>query len=168
MKCSVFFLLIVMVTLFTFDIEAQITPNNVDSLGLRQDMWREFKVPFYLVTEKIGIKVPVSTSDYYYLTKDEDRKFFPIIECVGKYKNGLKIGNWFEYYGDGTIKSQIEYKDGVPMGKCKTYWGTGALKEEYTITPEDSIHILIYDINGDILIDRMVSKTGVIRAIYEN
>ncbi len=167
MRCTVF-LLIALFPLLTTDIEAQITPNHVDSLGLKQGMWREFKVPFNLVTEKIGIKVPKSTSEYYFLTKDEDRKFFPIIECVGKYKTGLKTGLWIEYYGDGTIKSQIEYKDGIPFGKCKMYWGNGVLKMEFTIKTNDSTQVTIYNQNGNLLKEKMVSKIRMIKEIYEN
>ena len=168
MRCSLFVLLIVSFTLLMSDIEAQITPNNIDSLGLKQGMWREFKVPTNFVTEKIGIKIPEVTTEYYYLTKDEDRKFFPIIECVGEYLNGLKIGVWFEYYGDGKIKRQIEYEDGVPVGKCTIFWGNGILKEEFTINSDDSIPVTLYNHNGDLLMKRMVSKIGMIRAIYEN
>ena len=168
MRYSIFILLFVLFTFLIIDLEAQITQNNVDSLGLKQGMWREFKVPTNLVTEEIGIKVPEGTSEYYYLTKDKDRKFFPIIECVGEYKNGLKTGIWLDYYGDGTKKSQIEYKEGVPTGKCRMFWGTGVLKEKFTINSHDSIPVTFYDFNGDLLMEKIVSKKGMIRAIYEN
>ena len=112
---------VVTFTFLSFSIVAQVTPNIVDSKGLKQGMWREFKVPINFVTEKIGIKLPEKKSEFYYLTKDEDRKFFPIIECIGEYQNSLKVGVWTEYYGNGKIKNQIEYKNGVPYGKCLSF-----------------------------------------------
>ena len=127
-----FITMIVMYTFFSFELGAQITSNNVDSLGLKQGMWREFKVPFDLMTKEIRIKVPEFTSEYYYLTKDKDRKYFPIIECVGEYKNGLKTGVWLKNYGDGSIKGQLEFKEGRLTGNCRVFWGNGVVKEEFT------------------------------------
>jgi len=157
-----------LVIFFGCNLKAQITQNNVDSLGLKHGMWREFKVPFNLVTEEIGIKVPEVTAEYYYLTKEKDRKFFPIVECVGEYENGLKTGVWFEYYGDGTKKNQIEYKKGVPIGRCMMFWGNGVLKEEFTINSSDSLSVTFYEHNGDLLFKKIISKMRMIKAIYKN
>ena len=102
--------------------------------------------------------MPEKKSEFYYLTKDEDRKFFPIIECIGEYQNSLKVGVWTEYYGNGKIKNQIEYKNGVPYGKCLSFWGNGVLKEEFIISSADSTKITIYDKNGNLHTTKMVSK----------
>ena len=161
-------IIIALVFCFSSGIEAQITPNKVDSLGFKQGMWREFKVPTNLATEEIGIKAPKFTSEYYYLTKDKDRKFFPIIECIGEYENGFKTGEWLEFYGNGNIKSRIQYKEGVPSGICKDYWGTGIIKAEYNINLSDSIVYTAYEVNGDLMIKKVVPKIRIIKAIYEN
>jgi len=168
MKCSVYILIIVLMTLFETGVEAQITPNYVDSLGFKQGLWHEFKVPTYLATENIGIKTPKITSEYYYLTKDRDRKFFPIIECIGKYINGLKTGVWVEYYGNGNIKSKIEFKKGIPNGKCEMFWGNGVLKEKFSINSNDSTQVLMYNQTGKLLIEKKVLKKIMIKEIYEN
>lgn len=167
MKCYRFILLIVLLIILGHDIAAQqITPNRVDSLGLKQGMWTEFKIPYALVTEDIAIKVPKITSEYYYLSKKEDRKYFPIIESFGKYENGLKTGIWFEYHWNGNIKSQIEYKEGIPNGYCQMFWGNGILQAEFTINYSDSIPVKMYDVNGDFENIIMAHKIAIIQTIY--
>lgn len=163
-----YLLLIILLFTITSKIDAQIAPNNVDSQGLKQGLWREFKIPFDIATKKIGVKIPKIKSKYFFFTKDEQRKFFPIIECVGKYKNGLKTGMWVEYYGNGNLKNQINYSNGKPNGKCKVYWINGNLKEVFIINSNDSIQVLFYKQNGELLIKKKVSKILLIRGIYEN
>ncbi|HEY9115695.1 MAG TPA: hypothetical protein VIN10_13430 [Bacteroidales bacterium] len=167
MRSCQFILLIVLFIFNVFAAEAQVTPNNVDSLGFKQGMWREFKIPFGIVTDYVGIEIPQVDDKYYYLTKDKDRKYFPIIECIGEYKNGLKTGVWKEFHGNGNLKSQIEYKKGVPIGNGKMFWGNGVLKEEFTISSEDSISVKTYNLNGNLMDEMVVPKTRVIKAIYE-
>lgn len=167
MKCYRFILLIVLLIILGHDIAAQqITPNRVDSLGLKQGMWREFKIPYTIMTNNIRIKVPEITSEYYDLSEKEDRKYFPIIESIGKYENGLKTGIWFEYHGNGNIKSQIEYKEGIPNGDCKVFWGNGLLQAEFIISSNDSIPVKMYDENGDFKEIIMTSKITIIQGIY--
>lgn len=149
-------------------LEAQITLNKVDSLGLKQGMWKEFKIPFDFVTQYIAIKVPKIKRDYYLLTKDKDRKYFPIIECIGEYKNGMKAGIWSEYYSNGKIKSQVEYENGIPFGKCKFFWENGVLEMECIIGTETNIPTIIYEENGTLLSKEIGVKSEVIKAIYEN
>jgi hypothetical protein len=166
---SIFLFLINIVFVTTLsDLHAQITENEIDSCGYKHGYWREFKLPINVVTEEIGIRIPELNSEYYYLTKDKDRKYFPIIECVGEYRQGRKIGNWYEYNGNGSIKNNITYKDGVPHGDCKTFWGNGNLKEEFTISVSDSVSVSLFDSNGNYLQTKVVPKKNVIRAIYEN
>lgn len=152
----------------TIDLSAQITQNYVDSLGLKQGMWREFIVPYNLVTQNIGIPVPQIDADYYYLTKKKDRKYFPIYECVGEYINSLKHGVWYQYYGDGTQLSQVQYKKGVPFGECKIFWKNGQIKEEFTITSIDSVNVLFYESNGELFLEKKISKKELIKSLYEN
>jgi hypothetical protein len=162
-----FIFLIVLLIILGPDIAAQqITPNHVDSLGLKQGMWREFKIPYTIMTNNIRIKVPEITSEYYDLSEKEDRKYFPIIESIGKYENGLKTGIWFEYHGNGNIKSQIEYKEGIPNGYCQMFWGNGILKAEFTINYSDSIPVKMYDVNGDFENIIMAHKIAIIQTIY--
>jgi len=148
--------------------KSQITPNNIDSLGFKQGMWTEFKIPYNMLTEDISFKVPEISTDSYTLTKDKHRKYFPILECIGEYKNGLKTGVWIQYYGNGRIKSKYEYKDGVPFGKCKMFWGNGTIKEEFIINSFDSISVSFYYENGELITKKMVEKIRMIREIYEN
>lgn len=161
-------ILAILAIFLVLELDGQITPNIVDSLGLKQGMWCEFKVPTDLATEEIAIKMPDITTEYYYLTKDKDRKYFPIIECIGEYENGLKIGDWKEFYSNGKMKSSIHYKEGVPSGECKEYWGNGVLKAEYTINLNDSILVTAYEKSGDLMLKKVVPKTRIIKAIYEN
>jgi hypothetical protein len=168
MRCCKFLLVFIFFVFFVIDLNAQITPNEIDSLGFKQGMWQEFIVPIVFVTEYVGIEIPEVTSKYYYFTKDRDRKYFPIIECIGNYKDGIKSGVWVEYYGNDTVKSQIEYIGGVPTGKCKIYWGNGVLKMEYTIGTDDSIPVSMYETNGEFITTKMALKSNMIRAIYEN
>jgi len=140
----------------------------VDSSGLKQGMWREFIIPINHMTT-VCIKVPKDSSQCIYLSKDKDRKYFPIVECVGEYKDGLKTGIWFEYYGNGNIKSQLEYKNGIPLGDCKYFSGNGALIAEFTISSSDSdsVSIKTWEDTGAFILEKKVPKTQVIRMIYE-
>lgn len=166
-KYSRLLLLVVIFVVIENNLGAQITPNEVDIHGLKQGMWREFTIPISDVTEYVGFKVPKDSSEYIYLTQDRDRRYFPIVEEIGEYKDGLKTGVWLKYYGNGRIKSQVEYKNGVPIGNCKVFWGNGMLKKEFTISSDDSITVKAYEINGELLIEKIVPKTQVIKAIYE-
>lgn len=168
MKYISFVLFLALFCFYGTALKAQITLNKVDSLGLKQGMWKEFKIPFDFVTQYIAIKVPKIKRNYYLLTSDKDRRFFPIIECVGAYKNGMKTGIWFEYYSNGKIKSQIEYENGIPFGKCKIFWENGILKMEFLIGTETNIPIIIYEENGTFLSKQTGVKSEVIKAIYEN
>ena len=163
-----FILFILLLIVFEFNINAQITPNDVDTFGLKQGMWREFTIPINIMTDYVGFKVPIDSSEYIYLTKDRDRKYFPIVESIGEYKDGLKQGVWLEYYGNGTKKSQVEYKNGVPSGKCNMFWGNGVLKLEFTINENDSINVKAYQINGEFDFENKVLNSTIIKAIYEN
>jgi effector-binding domain-containing protein len=168
MKYMRLLLMLVLTCYYVTGIEAQNMYNVVDSIGYKQGMWIEFKIPFGMVTEYVGIKIPDIDSEYYYLTKDRDRKYFPIIECVGKYENGHKTGVWYEYYGNDTIKSRVLYDAGIPTGYCKTFWGTGTLKEEFTINSSDSVPYKAYNLNGELIIEKTIPKDRVIKSIYEN
>ena len=161
-------LLLIVFLSIGFDSNGQITPNNVDSLGLKQGMWKEFKIPFDIVTQYIGIKVPEINREYYLFTKDKDRKYFPIIECIGEYKNGLKTGVWIEYYSNEKIKSQIEYKNGMPFGKCEMFWENGSLKMQCIICSVGNFPIIIYNEDGTLLSKQEGIRAEVIKAIYEN
>ena len=157
--------------LFSYSIRAEsqtITSNTVDTLGQKQGMWREFKIPFNVLTERVAIKVPKIKRDYYLLTPDEDRKYFPIIECVGAYKDNRKTGKWTEYFSNGKIKSIVNYKDGIPSGKCQMFWENGVLKMECNISDKAHFPIVIYNSDGTLLRKQMGTKAYVIRAIYED
>lgn len=131
-------------------------------------MWREFKIPYGLITQQLGIKVPRDTSSFIPLTKEDiEGKYFQIVECIGEYRNGLKTGVWIEYYIDGEVKRKVEYREGVPAGECKDYIGNGTMAE-YTISSDDSVLIKIYEINGDFSGEGKVPKPQLIRSIYQD
>lgn len=161
-------LLFSVLTCCVFNISAQrFTPNSVDSLGNKQGKWTEFRIPFEIATGEVLIKFPGLKKDYYSLKKEEDRKYFPIMEWVGEYEKGRKNGEWVEYYWNDTISSRINFKEGVPFGHCSEYWISGALKMEFEIGITDSVPVSTYDSQGDFLSRQMVSKIHVIQAIYQ-
>jgi len=139
------------------ELNAQIPSNKVDSLGHKQGKWIEFRTPIIISDTIYGT---------YNLAKNQDRKLFPIVECIGEYIDGLRVGTWKEYWSEGLLKSEIEYKSGVPFGNCKTYWGNGTLKTDYVINESDSTFISAYNEDGTLYIQKNVSKKHVIRTIY--
>ncbi len=143
------------------------TPNSVDSLGNKQGKWTEFRIPFEIATGEVLIKFPGLKKDYYSLKKEEDRKYFPIMEWVGEYEKGRKNGEWVEYYWNDTISSRINFKEGVPFGRCSKYWISGALKMEFEIGITDSVPVSTYDSKGEFLVRQMVSKIQLIQTIYK-
>jgi antitoxin component YwqK of YwqJK toxin-antitoxin module len=150
------------------ELEAQITSNIVDSAGLKQGMWKEFKIPFGYFEENVGMKIPNVDSDVYYLANDKHRGYFNIIECIGEYKNGLRTGIWNEYYATDTLRTRVEYKDGIPLGDCKMFWPNGTLQAEFTITTCDTVAFKAYDENGNLMMERQVQKSQVIKSIYQD
>lgn len=146
----------------------RLTPNTVDSLGHKQGIWTEFRIPFELANGEVLVKFPDTKKEYYSLKKEEDRKYFPIIECIGKYKNGLKIGEWLEYYWNDTISSRINYNEGVPFGHCEKYWISGALKMRFDIGISDSVSVSFYNSEGLFVSEKALSRTQIIREIYQD
>lgn len=152
----------------SFDGRSQICANSVDSLGMKQGMWREFKIPFDIMNEDIEIKVPRTKEDYYSFSNEKHRRFFPIIECIGIYIDNLKNGIWIEYYSNGNKKSQVHYKKGIPSGECSMFWENGTLKMKCQIEDQEIFLIEIYDKQGQLCKKQMANKREVIKAIYEN
>ncbi len=144
------------------------TPNIVDTLGYKQGVWTEFRIPFELANGEVFIKFPDVKKEYYSLAKDHDRQYFPIIECIGEYNNGLKTGVWIEYYWNDTISSRIKYKDGVPFGQCAKFWISGALKMGFVIGIADSVFVSFYNSEGLFVSEKALSKIQIIRKIYED
>ncbi len=168
MKYSYCFAIITVLFFISIDGRTQICLNSVDSLGMKQGMWREFRIPFDIMTEEIEIKVPIIKEDYYILTKEKDRKYFPIIECIGMYIDNLKNDLWTEYYSSGVKKSQINYKNGIPSGECSMFWENGGLKMKCKIGLEYKFPMDIYNDDGTLLSKQEGVKDEVIKAIYEN
>lgn len=166
-RCRVVIVLIIMLWLVDF-VRAQIAPNIVDSLGFKQGVWEEYRIPYSVVNQDVEVVIPQTKCGYYLLTKNKDRKLFPIIESKGAYKDGLKIGVWIEYYSNGIIKSQIEYKNGVPNGGCKMYWENGNLKMECVIPRDGNFLMLIYNEYGTLLLSQDGDKKVVVKSIYED
>ncbi len=151
-----------------FSIKAQyFTPNSIDSLGLKQGYWIEYRIPFELANGEVFIKFPETKKEYYSLQKGKDRKYFPIIECIGNYEEGNRNGEWIEYYWNDTIHSRINYKKGVPYGRGENYWITGVLKMDFEIGVSDSLSVSTYNAQGDLMRKQLVSKLELIKLIYQ-
>ncbi|MDA3944050.1 MAG: hypothetical protein PF694_10990 [Bacteroidetes bacterium] len=162
-----FILVFSLLSCLMMNIEAQnFVPNNIDSIGHKTGMWSEFRIPYQLLDGEVLIKLPEIEKEYYSLKKGEDRKYFPIIECVGNYENGLKTGEWVEYYWNDTICSRINYKEGIPYGYCVKFWINGKLKLDFTIENSNSIPVSHYDENGVFFAKKMILKRDLIQLIY--
>ena len=49
----------------------------------------------------------------------------------GKFDNGKQVGEWFEYYDDGSLYWRLEYKDGKKVdGLFKMYHKNGSIKSK--------------------------------------
>lgn len=142
--------------------------NSVDSLGMKQGLWNEYRIPIMFLTENVGIEIPKIDEEYYYLTEKHHRKYFPIVKSVGEYVNNAKEGLWKEYYSNGTIRSEVEFKNGVPYGDCKFYWENGNLKFELSIDERTTYYVKILKWDGTIYSHDTVFKRVLIKSIYEN
>lgn len=161
-------LLFCLFVLIPYTIIAQyFTPNSIDSLGRKQGFWIEYKIPFELATGEVLIKFPETKREYYSLQKGKDRKYFPIIECIGNYEAGNKSGEWIEYYWNDAIYSRINYEKGVPFGRGEHYWINGVKKMDFEIGVSDSVSVSTYNDQGELMRKRLVSKLELIQLIHK-
>jgi len=162
------FILLLLFILAGTTLEAQrFTPNLVDSSGYKHGEWTEFKIPFELASGEVYIKFPEQDKEFYSLAKNKDRKYFPIIESVGEYCKGKKIGVWTDYYWNDSICNLIQYHDGVPQGEIKKFWINGQLKMEFNINSNDSIPVKYFNSQGNYLDTKLVDKIELIWDIYQ-
>lgn len=142
--------------------------NSVDSLGMKQGLWTEYRIPIQFLKGKVGIEIPEVEGEYYFLTEKYHRKYFPIVKSTGEYVNNVKEGLWTEYYSNDIIRSEVEYRNGVPYGDCKLYWNNGNIKLELSIDERTTYNVNILKMDGTIYSHDTVFKRDLIKSIYEN
>ena len=67
----------------------------------------------------------------------------------GSYYDGMRHGTWKQWFGDGTLFTEIEYDQNFPNGKAVTYWENGLVKNKgkYVAGLKDGLWYQ-YDENG--------------------
>ncbi len=158
--------LFIIINLLTFCLFSQsISDSQLDSLGLKQGEWVEYRVMPNEVQEygKIDSIAPgiVILSD----------KLIFADECwvhmqVGNYENGLKTGLWKEYYPNGSLKSEITYLKGIPLGPFRSYYPNGNLAVAGIFSNEPFISIDIYKEDGILLRSETVPVKEILKSIY--
>jgi hypothetical protein len=150
-------------------VNGQLQENYVDSIGQKQGDWVEYRVlPSKIIINDLYPKIVDGDS----VLIMYDHKIFDerseIVSCVGKYKDGLKIGLWKEFYSNDTLKSEVEYRNGIPFGSCKLFWKNGNLKMQCEIEKEERVRVVCFDTDGTMVVDTIAKKSGIIKSIYED
>ena len=70
--------------------------------------------------------------DYIYYKKFTETPFTGKVSGrkQGEMKNGIKEGEWVEYYEDGQLSYKGRYKNGEELGEWVLYYANGQLKEK--------------------------------------
>ncbi len=145
------------------------TINNVDSIGLKQGVWREFRaIPISSWTGKFCIPNPLDSTQVIAIDSFDFEEEVLISESYGQYVNNLKQGVWLEFNPYGKyLMNKIEYIDGVPNGKCELYWYNGTIKMKCNITDSKYIKVESYTEQGQLFDERMMLKSELIKTLYE-
>lgn len=123
--------------------------NGIDSLGLKQGKWEEFKlIPSKVIVNKVlkdsinGVQI---INDYNLLDN-------PVIFVTkGYYFNGLKTGIWKEFWKNDSIRISVNYLNGVAFGEFKFFYPNGNLMMEGIITYSKYIMVNMYNKQGEFL-----------------
>lgn len=139
--------------------------NQVDSLGLRQGEWVEYRVLPNSVLElgKIDSIAPgiVILSDKHIF---EDNCIVHL--QVGNYENGLRTGLWKEYDPNGNLRYEVTYLKGIPFGAFRSYYPNGNLAVAGIFSNEPFISIDIYKEDGILLRSETVPVKEILELLY--
>jgi len=138
--------------------------NKLDSLGLKQGLWKEYKlIPSKLIVNMVvedSIEM-VSISDNFDLLDD------PVIFTIqGSYLNGLKNGIWIEYWLNGNIRSKVNYLNGVASGEFQYYYPTGIIMMEGNINLSAELRVSSYNKQGEFLENKIVKTISLLEFLY--
>jgi len=53
------------------------------------------------------------------------------LKVLGKFKDGVREGQWFSYHNNGQIENEMNYKNGKANGLWRGYYKTGEIKVEF-------------------------------------
>jgi antitoxin component YwqK of YwqJK toxin-antitoxin module len=163
------FLIVLFYFFFSLNLNGQITINQIDSLGNKEGIWREFKIlPYTIIKENTLYRYPSDSSLTILIDELDFNEKSILVEAIGRYQNGLKNSEWIEFYSNKKKKSVVEYVEGVPKGKCKLYYTNEKLKMSCIIGNEKKVQISIYDEGGCLINKPFVEKNDIIRSIYQN
>lgn len=137
--------------------------NLIDSLGLKQGEWKEYRV----YPMGISFNVPVMETDSVMIVEEEVFNYdeFIIITCKGTYFNNLRIGKWYEYLPNGIIKSEVNYFNGICLGKFIYYYDSGGKMMEGKFDLSKKTFVKSYDKDGRRLKDRFAPTLDLITII---
>jgi len=144
-------------------LDAQNPKNIVDSSGLKQGLWKEYRVLYTIVDDDAFFP-----DDTVYITNRTEYKGHCLVfEYIGEYENGVREGLWHGYYSDGIIRRIINYKNGIPNGVLKYFDIKGNILIECFIEECDSIvSVKLFCGEGNICDEIKVKKSGLLREIY--
>jgi hypothetical protein len=138
--------------------------NRIDSLGLKQGKWEEFKlIPSKVIVDKIlkdSIKGIQIINDYNLIDN-------PVIFVAqGQYLNGLKTGIWTEYWKNDSVRSRVSYLNGVAFGEFKIFYPNGNLMMEGIITYSKFITAKMYNKQGELIGIENKDTISILEYIY--
>lgn len=138
--------------------------NQLDSLGLKQGTWKEYK----LIPSKVIVNKAIEDSiDGVRINNDFDLLDDPVIfTSQGNYINGLKNGTWVEFWLNGNIRSKVNYLNGVALGEFKYYYSTGIIQMEGTINLSAEIMVSLYNKHGEFLRSEKEKTISILEFLY--
>ncbi|MCK5601418.1 hypothetical protein KAR91_06110 [Candidatus Pacearchaeota archaeon] len=121
-----------------------ISPNEIDSLGLKQGLWVELEAkPDIIGVAHLDLDDGTSEDRMKY---DYDNPY--ILKYKGYYENGFRTGEWKVYSPNGVIRYIITFKNGVIYGDFKLYHPNGKIKLQGYIDRKPMTTVSYYDEEG--------------------
>jgi hypothetical protein len=120
MKITAFIVIFVLNYLFGFDIGDHYT-NQIDSLGLKQGLWREFEA--HPATEGFTIHDNEDGTSTHEDNFSDHR--FNIYKYCGSYKDGFRTGVWNIYSASNRLVYAVNYNKGIIEGSFVVYYKEG-------------------------------------------
>ncbi|MBW6480545.1 MAG: hypothetical protein K0B37_14045 [Bacteroidales bacterium] len=159
------------ITQSAYDMEDYFFPSSpaflnggyIDSIGLRQGKWQEYKI----LAEKQLNQDDVPGQFQFFKSNHEllVGKYL-ILKEIGNFKDGLRSGYWDVYYLDGKIKSKVFYLNGIPMGPFEFYHLNGQLRKKGRISFDTMIKIELYNDAGVYVRTEMIPTIEFMRSLY--